>query len=47
MVRDLTETIESGPEIILETGGKPIDREKEIGLENKGFPGSFVLIIME
>ena len=38
MVRDLIENLESGPEIILETGGKRIDPEKEIGLENKGFP---------
>ena len=45
MVRDLAETIASGPEIILETAGKKMDPEKvhgrddkEIGLENKGFP---------
>ena len=41
-VRDLTETIESGPEIILETGDKKIDTEKEIGLE-KRFPESVIL----
>ena len=50
MVRDLTETIESGPEIILETEGKQIDSEKvhgreemEIGLENKGLPRTIIL----
>ena len=47
MVRDLTETIESCPEIILETGGK------QIGLGNKGFAESIIsnqflfLFIME
>ena len=34
-VRDFTETIESDPKIILETGGKQIDPEKLIGLEKK------------
>ena len=43
MVRDLTETIESGPESILETGGKQIDPEKQIGPENKGRPESIIL----
>ena len=52
MVRDLAETIASGPEIILETGGKQMDPEtvhgrddKEIGLENKGFPYNDILNI--
>ena len=52
MVRDLTETIESGPEVILETGGKQIDSEevhgrenKQIGLENKGFPYTNIMNI--
>ena len=50
MVTDLTETIGSGPEIILETGGKQIDtkkvhgrEDKEIGLENKWFPYKSIL----
>ena len=50
MLRDLTENIENGPDIVLETGGKPIDPEKvhvredkEIDLENKGFPQKMIL----
>ena len=50
MVRDLTQVIESGPEIILETGGKQIDPEKlhgkeaqDIGLENNWFPYKRIL----
>ena len=50
MVTDLTDTIGSGREIILETGGKQINtkkvhgrEDKQISLENKWFPYQHIL----